>query len=57
MRRLAGVTVFVGAFLLFNSQLMVGKMMLPFLGGAATVWTTAVLFFQVALFAGYLYMC
>jgi SAM-dependent methyltransferase len=34
---------------------MVAKMVLPFLGGAATVWTTAVLFFQVALFAGYLY--
>jgi SAM-dependent methyltransferase len=35
---------------------MVGKMMLPLLGGSAAVWTTAVLFFQVALLAGYLYV-
>jgi SAM-dependent methyltransferase len=35
---------------------MVGKMMLPLLGGSAAVWTTAVLFFQVALLAGYFYV-
>jgi SAM-dependent methyltransferase len=35
---------------------MVSKMMLPLLGGSAAVWTTAVLFFQVALLAGYLYV-
>jgi hypothetical protein len=52
---LAGATVFLGAFLLFCMQLMVAKMVLPFLGGAATVWTTAVLFFQSALCAAYLY--
>jgi protein-L-isoaspartate O-methyltransferase len=34
---------------------MVGKMVLPFLGGAASVWTTAVLFFQLMLLAGYFY--
>ena len=55
LRRLAGATLFLSAFLLFCSQLMVGKMVLPFLGGAASVWTTAVLFFQAMLFAGYLY--
>ena len=34
---------------------MVGKMVLPSLGGAASVWTTCVLFFQSMLLAGYLY--
>ena len=34
---------------------MVGKMVLPLLGGAASVWTTCVLFFQAMLLIGYLY--
>src|ERR1051326_6755167 len=53
--RLLGVTLFLSAFLLFWCQPMVGKMMLPYLGGAVAVWTTCVLFFQAALLAGYVY--
>jgi SAM-dependent methyltransferase len=34
---------------------MVGKMVLPLLGGAASVWTTCVLFFQTMLLVGYVY--
>ncbi len=34
---------------------MVGKMVLPYFGGAAAVWTTCVLFFQLMLLAGYVY--
>ncbi len=34
---------------------MVGKMVLPILGGAPAVWTTCLLFFQAALLLGYLY--
>jgi hypothetical protein len=34
---------------------MVGKMLLPYLGGAASVWTTCVLFFQSMLLLGYIY--
>ena len=34
---------------------MVGKMLLPYLGGAAAVWTTCVLFFQFMLLMGYVY--
>src|SRR5712692_5523226 len=34
---------------------MVGKMVLPILGGAPAVWTTCLLFFQIALLVGYLY--
>ncbi len=50
-----GATLFFSAFLLFVCQPMVGKMLLPYLGGAAAVWTTCVLFFQVMLLAGYVY--
>src|SRR4030095_14650621 len=53
--RLLAVTLFLSAFLLFCCQPMVGKMLLPSLGGAAAVWTTCVLFFQAMLLAGYLY--
>src|SRR3989442_1343927 len=45
------MTLFASAFLLFVCQPLVGKMVLPFLGGAAAVWTTCVLFFQVMLLA------
>ncbi len=34
---------------------MIAKMILPWFGGSAAVWTTAMLFFQTALLAGYLY--
>src|SRR5437867_7100125 len=53
--RTLAVTLFLSAFLLFWCQPMVGKMALPYLGGAAAVWTTCVLFFQAILLAGYVY--
>lgn len=53
--RIAAVTLFLSAFLLFVCQPMVGKMLLPYLGGAAAVWTTCVLFFQSMLLLGYVY--
>jgi len=34
---------------------MVGKMVLPTLGGTPAIWTTCLLFFQVGLLLGYLY--
>src|SRR5437870_696746 len=48
-------TIFLSAFFLFCSEPMVGKMMLPLLGGAAAVWITCLLFFQLMLLAGYGY--
>src|SRR5262252_438016 len=48
-------TIFLSAFLLFCCEPMVGKMMLPLLGGAAAVWITCLLFFQLMLLAGYGY--
>jgi hypothetical protein len=48
-------TIFLSAFLLFQIQLIVGKYILPFFGGAPAVWTTCLLFFQVILLLGYAY--
>lgn len=48
-------TVFLGAFLLFLVQPLLGKFILPWFGGSPAVWTTAMLVFQVLLFGGYLY--
>src|SRR5262244_2671372 len=48
-------TVFLSAFLLFWTQLILGKFILPWSGGTPAVWTTCMLFFQVVLLAGYLY--
>lgn len=48
-------TIFVSAGLLFFVQPMFAKMVLPILGGSTAVWTTAMLFFQTALLAGYAY--
>jgi hypothetical protein len=48
-------TIFLSAFLLFQIQPMITKMILPWFGGAASVWITAMLFFQTTLLGGYLY--
>jgi hypothetical protein len=50
-----GLTVFTSAFLLFLVQPLIAKQILPWFGGSAAVWTTCLVFFQVALLAGYAY--
>jgi uncharacterized membrane protein (UPF0136 family) len=52
---LFAVTIFLGAFLLFQVQPLIGKQVLPWYGGGAGVWTVCLLFFQLALLAGYGY--
>src|SRR5690349_7900304 len=52
---LYALTLFTGATLLFVMQPMVGKMILPLLGGTPAVWSTCMVFFQAALLGGYLY--
>ncbi|HRE14435.1 MAG TPA: hypothetical protein PLD37_09595, partial [Usitatibacteraceae bacterium] len=52
---LHAATVFLSAFLLFLVQPILAKQILPWFGGAAIVWTTCMLFFQVILLAGYAY--
>jgi len=53
---LFSLTLFLSAFLLFWIQPLFGKMALPLLGGSPGVWNTAMLFFQLALLAGYTYV-
>ncbi len=48
-------TIFLGAFLLFQVQPVISKMILPWFGGSPAVWTTCLLFFQVLLLGGYAY--
>jgi SAM-dependent methyltransferase len=48
-------TVLVSAFLLFQVQPLLSKLILPWFGGSPAVWTTCMLFFQVLLFGGYAY--
>jgi hypothetical protein len=52
---LFGPTMFLAALLLFSVQPMIGKMVLPILGGTPGVWTTCMVFYQSALLAGYAY--
>src|SRR5882724_2211009 len=50
-----GLSIFLGAFLLFAVQLMLGKYFLPWFGGTPAMWTTCMFFFQTLLLAGYAY--
>ncbi len=52
---LYALTIVVSAFLLFQVQPVIAKIILPWFGGSAAVWTTCMLFFQMALLLGYLY--
>jgi hypothetical protein len=54
LRFLTSMTMFLSAGLLFAVQPMLGKMMLPLVGGSPSGWLTALAFFQLALLAGYL---
>jgi hypothetical protein len=47
--------IFLSATLLFLVQPMVGKILLPSVGGSPAVWNTCMVFFQAVLLAGYLY--
>ncbi len=49
------LAAFLGAFLLFLVQPIMGRFILPWFGGGASVWTTCMLFFQAALLGGYGY--
>jgi hypothetical protein len=48
-------TLFISAFLLFLVQPMIGKLVLPRLGGTPQVWNTCMMFFQTVLLLGYAY--
>jgi 16S rRNA G966 N2-methylase RsmD len=55
MYLLYAVAVFLSSFLLFAVQPLLGKHILPWFGGSAAVWITAMFFFMLALAIGYIY--
>src|SRR5579871_7072105 len=52
---LFAATIFISAFLLFEVQPLIARIILPWFGGSAAVWTACMLFFQALLVGGYLY--
>jgi hypothetical protein len=52
---LSALAVFLGSALLFAVQPMVGKRLLPLLGGTPGVWNACMVFFQGVLLVGYLW--
>ena len=48
-------TIFLSAFLLFQVQPLIAKIILPWFGGSAAVWSASLLFFQLVLLGGYGY--
>jgi hypothetical protein len=54
---LAAVTAMValGALLLFGMEPLVGRLLVPYFGGAVHVWLICLMFFQAMLFLGYAY--
>lgn len=49
------LSVCLSAFALFLVEPLIGKTLLPWFGGSAAVWTSALLFFQLLLTGGYAY--
>ena len=52
---LYGLTIFLSAFLLFEVQPIMAKIILPWFGGTSAVWSTCLMFFQSVLVLGYGY--
>jgi hypothetical protein len=50
-----GGAIFASAFLLFQLEPLIAKIILPWFGGSAEVWIVCLLFFQVVLLLGYGY--
>jgi len=52
---LYALTTVISAFLLFQVEPVIAKIILPWFGGSAAVWTVCLLFFQLGLLLGYAY--
>jgi len=48
-------TIILSSMHLFLVQPIIAKQILPWFGGAASVWTTSLFFFQFILLLGYCY--
>lgn len=49
------ITIFLGAFLAFLIQPMVGRILLPLFGGAPSIWISCLCMFQALIVVGYGY--
>ena len=47
-----GAAIFLSAFLLFQIEPIIAKIILPWFGGAASVWSVCLFFFQITLLFG-----
>ena len=54
-RALYVLGIFLSAFLVFQIQPVIARTILPWFGGTPAVWSSVMLFFQVALTGGYAY--
>ena len=54
-RLCCAAAILLSAFLVFQVQPIISKMILPWFGGGPAVWSTSLLFFQLVLLAGYGY--
>lgn len=54
-RQLFQLEIILASALLFLVEPLAAKQLLPIFGGSASVWITCLVFFQAALFLGYLY--
>lgn len=52
---LFALAIFTSAALVFSVQPIMGRVLLPLLGGSPAVWNTSMVFFQAALLVGYGY--
>lgn len=52
---LFALTVSLSAFLLFLVEPLIARIILPWFGGTAALWTTCLMFFQITLLLGYVY--
>ncbi len=50
------IICFIGAFLLFQIELILAKLLLPIYGGSYLVWGACMVFFQATLLLGYLFV-
>jgi SAM-dependent methyltransferase len=53
--KLPALTIFLGSFLVFGVQPMLGRTLLPAFGGTAAVWVVCLASFQLLLLVGYFY--
>ncbi len=55
MKKTAIPSLLLSAFLLFYVQPFIARLILPYFGSSASVWTVCLAFFQILLLGGYLY--